>query len=271
MDANTSVRELSPARPWATGRLAAVVAITLLGAGVALAANPLVSTTPVAPQTPQTHLDAVARGFGQFLHWQMMLRILLGFALAIGCAWFIAWQPRRATQPNASTDLEETKTLILLGLVGAAVAEISKLDQNMAFVIFGIGSLVRFRTVMDNPKVTGKAIMVVVIGLACGMNEWAMAAFVTVLTRGLVLWLDTHVSARFRIRVAGKHELRPIYAEVENFLRLHRCRVKSANLDEIKRSMVFIADVPSKLDISELEMSLKTKLGADCNTSVRTF
>jgi len=52
----------------------------------------------------------------------------------------------------------------------------------MAFVIFGIGSLVRFRTVLDNPKLTGKAIMVIVIGLACGMNQWAMAAFVTAVT-----------------------------------------------------------------------------------------
>ena len=240
-----------------------------------MAADPLVNTSVAAtmapPQSAQSHLDAVAHGLSQFLHWQMMLRILIGFALAIGCGWFIAWHPRRANQPNASTDLEETKTLILLGMVGAAVAEISKLDQNMAFVIFGIGALVRFRTVMDNPKVTGKAIMVVVIGLACGMNQWAMAVFVTLLTRGLIFWLESHVSARFKIRVTGKQELRPIYADVENFLRLHRCQVKGANLYEIKRSMVFVANVPSKLDISELETSLRTKLGADCNIGVRTF
>ena len=106
-------------------------------------------------------------------------------------------------------------------MVGAAVAEISKLDQNMAFVTFGIGALVRFRTVMDNPKVTGKAIMVVVVGLACGMNQWAMAAFVTLLTWGLVFWLDSHISARFRIRVSGKRDLQPIFDDAKDILRLN--------------------------------------------------
>ena len=78
-------------------------------------------------------------------------------------------------------DLEERKALILLGVVGAVVAELSGTSQTLAFVIFGIGALLRFRTVLDNPKLTGKAIMVVVVGLACGMGSWAMAVFVTAL------------------------------------------------------------------------------------------
>ena len=47
-------------------------------------------------------------------------------------------------------------------MVGAIVAELSGSSQTLAFVIFGIGALLRFRTVLDNPKVTGKAITVVV-------------------------------------------------------------------------------------------------------------
>jgi hypothetical protein len=31
----------------------------------------------------------------------MMLRILLGFALAVACGWFIAWHPRRSTKADA--------------------------------------------------------------------------------------------------------------------------------------------------------------------------
>ena len=254
--------------------LAAILAVTLLGGGFAFAEAPEKAVsimTAMAPQTAKSHLEAVTESFSQFLHWQLMLRILLGFSLAVGCAWFIAWHPRRSTRSDVSADLEETKTLIMLGMVGAAVAEVSKLNQNMAFVIFGIGALVRFRTVMDNPKVTGKAIMVVVIGLSCGMNQWAMAAFVTALTWGLVFWLDSHVSARFKIKVTGKQELRPIFSDVKDFLRLHRCRVKAANLYETKRSMLFIAHVPSDLDPFELELNLRAKVGADCDIEIRTF
>lgn len=248
--------------------------VTLLGGAFAWAADPLATgnvLTAMAPRTAQSHLDTVANSLGQFLHWQMMLRILMGFALAVGCGWFIAWHPRRSTRGDATADLEETKTLILLGMVGAAVAEISKLDEHMAFVIFGIGSLVRFRTVMDNPKVTGKAIMVVVIGLACGMNEWAMAAFVTVLTWVLIFWLDSHISARFKLRVTGKQEIRTVFADAQEFLKKNRCRVKAASLNESKRSMVIVAHVPAEMDPVQLEMNLSARIGEGCEIEVRLY
>src|SRR4029077_17318715 len=98
-------------------------------------------------------------------------------------------------------DFEERKALILLGVVGAVVAELSGASQTLAFVIFGIGALLRFRTLLDNPKLTGKAIMVVVVGLACGMGSWTMAVFVPGFTWLLMYLLDSHSSCRVRIRL----------------------------------------------------------------------
>lgn len=253
----------------------AVLSIIMLCAACASAAgaNPLIGggASAPAPQTQASHMDAILYGFSQFIHWQMMLRILLGFGLAVGCGWFIAWHPRRSTRSNPLADHEETKTLILLGMVGAVVAEVSKLDQNMAFVIFGIGSLVRFRTVMDNPKVTGKAIMVVIIGLACGMNQWAMAAFVTGLTWLLIFWLDSHISARIKLRVTGKQDVRLIYADAQDFLRRHHCRIKAAKLFESKRNMAFVAHVPATLDVDEFEANFRLKVGEECDIEVRLY
>src|SRR5262249_14941807 len=116
--------------------------------------------------------------------------------LAVGCAWVIAWHPRRASLVDPLADLEERKALILLGVVGAVIAELTGASQTLAFVIFGIGALLRFRTVLDNPKLTGKAITVVVVGLACGMGSWAMGVFVTAL-------LGYFCSGSIRTRVAG--------------------------------------------------------------------
>jgi hypothetical protein len=96
----------------------------------------------------------------QFLHPEFMLRLFLSLTLAIACSWIVAWHPR-STRLASLSDLEERKTLILLGMVGAVVAELSGTSQTLAFVIFGIGALLRFRTVLDNPKLTVKAIIVV--------------------------------------------------------------------------------------------------------------
>ncbi len=127
----------------------------------------------------------------QFGQPQFVLRLLLSFLLAVACAWVVGWHPRRATFGDPLADNEERKTLLILGLVGAVVAELSAGSPTMAFVIFGIGALLRFRTALDNPKLTGKAIMVVIIGLACGMGSWVMAVFVTAFTWILIYWIES--------------------------------------------------------------------------------
>src|SRR5262245_33721477 len=144
---------------------------------------------------------SIQKSLEQFAHPSFILRLFLSLTLALGCAVAIAWHPRRASLRDPLKDFEERKALILLGVVGAVVAELSGTSQTLAFVIFGIGALLRFRTVLDNPKLTGKAIMVVVVGLACGMGSWAMAVFVTAFSWLLMFWLDSHSSCEVRIRL----------------------------------------------------------------------
>jgi hypothetical protein len=229
---------------------------------------------PQKPQKEGDHLQTIQNSFQQFFHWQYLLRLFLGFALAVAYSWFISWSPRRSVGADPAANIEDGKTLILLGMLGAVVAEITRISPNMAFVIFGIGSLVRFRTAMDDPKLTGKAIIVVVIGLACGMNQWALGGFVTVAAWVLIYFLESHASVRLKIRISGKHDVRAVYGDVQDFLRNNRCRVKAANLTESKRSMMFVAQVPAELNASEMETVLRTKLakvGEDCEISVRHY
>ena len=177
---------------------------------------------------------SIQHSIQQFAHPEFMLRLFLSLSLAVGCAWLIAWHPRRSSLMDPLSDLEERKTLILLGMVGAIVAELSGSSQTLAFVIFGIGALLRFRTALDNPKLTGKAIMVVVVGLACGMGSWAMAVFVTVFSWLLVYWLDSHASCRIRIRLANDVNPQPVFGMVQSLLVSHRCRLHSSALYEDK-------------------------------------
>ena len=107
---------------------------------------------------------SIQQSIEQFGHPDFIFRLFLSLILAAGCAWVIAWHPRRASLMDPLADLEERKALILLGVVGAVIAELTGTSQTLAFVIFGIGALLRFRTVLENPKLTGKAIMVVELG-----------------------------------------------------------------------------------------------------------
>src|SRR5438552_19020724 len=203
---------------------------------------------------------SIQQSVEQFGHPEFILRLFLSLSLAVGCAYAIAWHPRRASLADPLADLEERKALILLGVVGAVVAELSGTSQTLAFVIFGIGALLRFRTLLDNPKLTGKAIMVVVVGLACGMESWAMAVFVTAFAWVLVYWLDSHSSCEVRIRLDQTEDPRPVFDAVQSLLISHKCKLQSSALYEDKGQMVFLLYIPTGVDPRQLEAEVRSSL-----------
>ena len=251
---------------WARRPIAAVAVIALLSvlSSAAFAANP---AEEMAKSGATGGIDpkgnswvSIQQSIQQFGHPEFILRLFLSLSLAVGCAYAIAWHPRRASLADPLADLEERKALILLGVVGAVVAELSGTSQTLAFVIFGIGALLRFRTVLDNPKLTGKAIMVVVVGLACGMGSWAMAVFVTLFGWLLVYWLDSHSSCRVRIRLDDQEDPKPIFGMVQSLLVSHKCRLQSSALYEDKGQMVFLLYIPTGVDPRQLEAEVRSRL-----------
>ena len=203
---------------------------------------------------------SIEKSLEQFAHPSFILRLFLSLTLAVGCAYAIAWHPRRASLRDPLRDFEERKALILLGVVGAVVAELSGTSQTLAFVIFGIGALLRFRTVLDNPKLTGKAIMVVVVGLACGMGSWTMAVFVTGFSWLLMFFLDSHSSCRVRIRLDETEDPKPVFDAVQSLLISHKCKLQSSSLFEDKGQMVFLLYLPNGVDPTRLEHEVRAKL-----------
>ena len=251
---------------WARRVIAAVAVIGLVSllSSAAFGANP---AEELAKHGTTGGIDpkgnswvSIQQSVEQFGHPEFILRLFLSLSLAVGCAYAIAWHPRRTSLADPLADLEERKALILLGVVGAVVAELSGTSQTLAFVIFGIGALLRFRTVLDNPKLTGKAIMVVVVGLACGMGSWAMAVFVTAFSWVLVYWLDSHSSCRVRIRLDDGEDPKPVFGTVQSLLVSHKCRLQSSALYEDKGQMVFLLYIPSGVDPMQLEAEVRSSL-----------
>src|SRR6266511_3922360 len=242
----------------------AVIGLVSMLSSAALGANPAEelakagSTGGIDPKG--NSWVSIQQSVEQFGHPEFILRLFLSLSLAVGCAYAIAWHPRRASLADPLADLEERKALILLGVVGAVVDELSGTSQTLAFVIFGIGALLRFRTLLDNPKLTGKAIMVVVVGLACGMGSWAMAVFVTAFSWLLMYWLDSHSSCRVRIRLDDGEDPKPVFGTVQSLLVSHKCRLQSSALYEDKGQMVFLLYIPSGVDPRELEAEVRSSL-----------
>ena len=237
-----------------------VIAFLGLSCSAAFGANPAEEMAKTGATGERDSWVSIQKSVEQFTHPSFILRLFLSLTLAVGCAFAIAWHPRRASLRDPLADFEERKALILLGVVGAVVAELSGTSQTLAFVIFGIGALLRFRTLLDNPKLTGKAIMVVVVGLACGMGSWAMAVFVTAFSWLLMFWLDSHSSCEVRIRLDDTEDPRPVFDAVQSLLISHKCRLQSSSLYEDKGRMVFLLYLPNGVDPRRLEEAVRSKL-----------
>src|SRR5438034_2513620 len=119
--------------------VAAVVGLVSMLASTGLGANPAEelakagSTGGIDPKG--NSWVSIQQSVEQFGHPEFILRLFLSLSLAVGCAYAIAWHPRRASLADPLADLEERKALILLGVVGAVVAELSGTSQTLAFVI----------------------------------------------------------------------------------------------------------------------------------------
>src|SRR4030088_2800702 len=104
-----------------TGGIVAVIAFLGVLSSTALAANPaeqiakLGNTGGVDPKG--NSWVSIQQSVEQFAHPSFILQLFLSLTLAVGCAWAIAWHPRRPSLVDPLADLEERKALILLGVV----------------------------------------------------------------------------------------------------------------------------------------------------------
>jgi uncharacterized membrane protein YhiD involved in acid resistance len=107
----------------------------------------------------------------------------------------------------------------------------------------------------------------VLLGLACGLGQWATAVFVTVFAWLLILFLEMHLSARVKIRVGEKGNVQDTYKAAVDALKVLHCRVKSSSILTEKRQVIALVFIPSGVDPKELEAQLLAKLPKSSSVS----
>jgi len=150
-------------------------------------------------QLPTSGYERLILPFKQLASGWLILSLLLGILFALACAAALAWHPQHLRTSGSFDRHRERRILLVIALVGVVVAELVAVDAAMALVIFGIGALIRFRTVLANPEVTAKGILVVVIGLACGLGQLPLAILLTAAAWILLWFLDRTFGIRLRI------------------------------------------------------------------------
>jgi len=129
-------------------------------------------------------------GWAAFTDLDSYLRFASILLAATASAALLAFHPVYRRRSISLADLDLRKTLIIYGIVGALIAVICTVSPSMAFVIFGIGGLMRFRTDVGASKDTGHTIMATLIGLCWGLGLELVAVLATVFFWLLIFALD---------------------------------------------------------------------------------
>jgi hypothetical protein len=143
--------------------------------------------------------------------------------------------------------LEQRKTLIIYSTVGALIAIICTVAPSMAFVIFGIGGLMRFRTVTGESTTTGHTIMGTLIGLSWGLGLQLVAVLATIYFWIMIYVLEAALIQKVIVGIEVSSMTRSAEA-YRDALQRAGCRVLGHSKSFKKAQMSFVVRSPRGLD-----------------------
>lgn len=144
----------------------------------------------------------------------LIAALILAFILSLISAWVY-----RATHRGLSYSQSFTFTLILLGILMAAIIMVIGNSLAIAVGAFGAFSLIRFRTAIKDTKDVAFVLLVVAIGLAVGSGNYLIAIVTTTIALTVVYFLT-----KFNFGSIRKYDYLLNFSVVANELQSDRMR-----------------------------------------------
>jgi hypothetical protein len=194
------------------------------------------------------------RGFSD--HWLLLdMACVLLLALLLGAV--IAYHPTARRKATSLEQLDQPKTFLMYSMVAAISAQIVEIQPAMAFVIFGIGGLMRFRTDVGVAKDTGRVILVTVVGLCCGLKIYVVAVLATVAGFIVIHVLEQVVAGS--IIVGGLETLRIPKVAVAYRAALTEvgCTIVREQAEASKGRVIFVLRAPARIHRTKIAARLE--------------
>jgi len=140
-------------------------------------------------------------GWTGFTNAPFLRDAFLNLVLAAVLGAIIGYHPSRVRTADTLEEIEAPKVSIVYAVLGSLSGIlVVQYGLEMGFVLFGIGALMRFRSAMGSPQITGQVILATLIGLTCGLHLPHVAVLVTAFEFVLTFLLEARVTYRVDIR-----------------------------------------------------------------------
>jgi hypothetical protein len=214
-----------------------------------------------APESMFQGTEMSAGGWPALTDWGFWVESLLLMSLAAVLGAVLALHPKHGQTLDTRDDVETLPIYTIYSVVGAIVGiMVIRYGMVVGFVLFGIGGLIRFRTVLQSANRTGRVILVTLIGLACGMRLPHVALLSSVFGFMLFYAMDSRVTYRMDIKAIDPKVYVETAAAYRQVLAELTCNVLSEKKNPGKRRLTYIFRCKRALDCEQLEQVLEKSI-----------
>jgi hypothetical protein len=208
-------------------------------------------------------------GWQGFTDFVFLGQAFLTLTLAAVLGAIIAYHPRYIRAADTLEELEAPKIYIMYAVIGALSGiMVVKYGLIIGFVLFGIGGLIRFRTVLRSAHMTGHVIFVTLIGLLSGLDMPHIAVLSTVFGFVLIYVVHARITYLIDIRALPQELVAEAAAAYRSILEQQGCRILSEKKKPEKGRVSFIFSISPKIARGHLEELLETKIDASLKGSL---
>jgi len=213
--------------------------------------------------------EFMVEGWQGFTDFEFLGNAFLTLTLAAVLGAIIAYHPRYTRSADTLAELEAPKIYIMYAVIGALIGiMVVKYGLIIGFVLFGIGGLIRFRTVMRSAHLTGHVIFVTLIGLSGGLELPHVAVLATAFGFVLIYVLDGRITYSIDVRSIPLEDVAEAAAAYREVLSQHGCHILSEKKNPEKKRISFIFRTSPKVRRHQLEDLLDTKIDARLKGSI---
>ena len=234
--------------------------VRLLLTSATLTVSPAWSAQPsLFPPLHETLVTAA--GWQGFTDIALIADVLLTLTLAAVLGAIIAFHPKNRAAMAMSEGIDSPKIYVIYPVIGAIVG-IMVLHYGMVvgFVLFGIGGLLRFRTVLRSASLTGRIIFATLMGLACGLHLPHIAVLATAFGFTVVYILDSPHVYRVVIKELPEENFTEAISAYRALLENRGCCILREKKNCGKSRVTFILKCPLRTPSSNVEKHIASEI-----------
>ncbi len=212
---------------------------------------------------------SVGEGWAGFLDVAFLVNSLLTLTLATMLGAVLAYHPRLTETADTLEEINARKVYMLYAVIGALIGMlVVKYGLVVGIVLFGIGGLIRFRTILRSAVLTGQVIFITLIGLTCGLDLPHVAVLTTAFGFALIYIIDARITYAADIRDLPVDRFADAAAAYRRAVEAAGCRIVRERKDPGKQrlSLIFLGSRFSSA--ADIERRVETEIDPDLRGSV---